>query len=83
MLLEEILEVVLSDVWCIDFMGPFLPSNQSKYILVVIDYVSKSVKAAAFPTNNMKVVIKFLKMKIFTNFGTPRAIISNEESLMQ
>ncbi|GJW96718.1 reverse transcriptase domain-containing protein [Tanacetum coccineum] len=31
------------DIWGIDFMGPFPSSNENKYILVAIDYVSKFV----------------------------------------
>lgn len=76
-----ILEVKLFDMGGIDFMGPFIPSNQSEYILLVIDYLSKRVEATAFPTNYTKMVIKFLK-NIFIRFGTPRAIISNEGSLI-
>nr|GFB96736.1 reverse transcriptase domain-containing protein [Tanacetum cinerariifolium] len=29
------------DIWGIDFMGPFLSSRGNKYILVVVDYLSK------------------------------------------
>ena len=36
-----LLEVELFDVWGIDFMGPFPPSNGKQYILVAVDYVSK------------------------------------------
>ncbi|XP_070013222.1 uncharacterized protein [Nicotiana sylvestris] len=42
------------------------------------DYVSKWVEAAALPTNDAKVVVGFLKKNIFTRFGTPQAIISDE-----
>lgn len=75
MSLNSILEVELFDIWGIDFMGPFFPSFSNQYILVVVDYVSKWVKAVALPTNDGKVVIDFLKKNIFTRFGTPRAII--------
>ncbi|XP_015932834.1 uncharacterized protein LOC107459137 [Arachis duranensis] len=43
---QEILEIELFDVWRIDFMGPFPPSYSNKYILVVVDYVSKWVKTS-------------------------------------
>ncbi|MFS7957029.1 putative nucleotidyltransferase, Ribonuclease H [Helianthus anomalus] len=55
-------------------MGPFPPSSGNMYILVAIDYVSKWVEAQALPTNDARVVVRFLK-KLFTRFGTPRAII--------
>ncbi|GKF28580.1 reverse transcriptase domain-containing protein [Tanacetum coccineum] len=64
------------DVWGIDFMGPFLSSRGNKYILVAVDYLSKWVEAKALPTNDARVVVKFLK-SLFSRFGTPRAIISN------
>ena len=69
--LTNIVEIELFDVWGIDFMGPFLSSHRNKYILVGVDYVSKWVEAIASPTNNAKVVTKFLRRNIFTRFGTP------------
>ncbi|GJU52935.1 reverse transcriptase domain-containing protein [Tanacetum coccineum] len=56
--------------------GPFPSSHGNKYILVVVDYLSKWVKAKALPTNDARVVVKFLK-SLFARFGTPRAIISD------
>nr|GEW25834.1 reverse transcriptase domain-containing protein [Tanacetum cinerariifolium] len=64
------------DVWGIDFMGPFLSSRGNKCILVTVDYLSKWVEAKALPTNDARVVYKFLK-NLFARFGTPRAIISD------
>ncbi|GJZ31181.1 reverse transcriptase domain-containing protein [Tanacetum coccineum] len=64
------------DVWGIDFMGPFPSSHGDKYILVAVDYLSKWVEAKALPTNDARVVVKFLK-SLFARFRTPRAIISD------
>ncbi|GJX75578.1 reverse transcriptase domain-containing protein [Tanacetum coccineum] len=64
------------DIWGIDFMGPFPSSRGNKYILVAVDYLSKWVKAKALPTNDARVVCKFLKT-LFSRFGAPRAIISD------
>ncbi|GKB00433.1 reverse transcriptase domain-containing protein, partial [Tanacetum coccineum] len=64
------------DIWGIDFMGPFPSSRGNKYILVAVDYLSKWVEAKALPTNDARVVIKFLK-SLFSRFGAPRAIISD------
>ncbi|GJS24755.1 reverse transcriptase domain-containing protein [Tanacetum coccineum] len=58
------------------FMGPFLSSRGNKYILVAVDYLSKWVEAKALPTNDARVVCKFLK-SLFARFGAPRAIISD------
>ncbi|GJT06962.1 reverse transcriptase domain-containing protein [Tanacetum coccineum] len=50
-------------------MGPF-PSSRA------VDYLSKWVEAKALPTNDARVVCKFLKSP-FARFGAPRAIISD------
>nr|GFB83399.1 reverse transcriptase domain-containing protein [Tanacetum cinerariifolium] len=57
-------------------MGPFPSSKGNKYILVAVDYLSKWVEAKALPTNDARVVVKFLK-SLFSQFGTPKAIISD------
>nr|GEY83085.1 reverse transcriptase domain-containing protein [Tanacetum cinerariifolium] len=41
-----------------------------------VDYLSQCVEAKALPTNDARVVCKFLK-NLFARFGTPRAIISD------
>jgi len=75
--LNNIQEVEIFDVWGVDFMGPFPPSCSNKYILVVVDYVSKWVEAVASPTNDARVVSKFFSKVIFPRFGTPRVLISD------
>nr|GFC67079.1 reverse transcriptase domain-containing protein [Tanacetum cinerariifolium] len=62
-----------------DFMGPFPSSRGNRYILVAVDYFSKWVEAKALPTNDARVVVKFLK-SLFARFRTPRAIISDHET---
>nr|GFB20977.1 reverse transcriptase domain-containing protein [Tanacetum cinerariifolium] len=57
-------------------MGPLPSSKGNKYILVAVDYLSKWVEAKARPTNDARVVVKFLK-SLFSRFETPKAIISN------
>nr|GFB75650.1 reverse transcriptase domain-containing protein [Tanacetum cinerariifolium] len=66
------------DVWGIDFIGSFPSSKGNKYILVAVDYLSKWVKAKALPTNDARVVVKFLK-SLFSWFETPKAIISDRD----
>ena len=75
--LSNILEVEPFDVWGIDFMGPFPSSFNNQYILLAVDYVTRWVEAIASPTNDSRVVAKFLKRNIFTRFGVPRALISD------
>nr|GEY11004.1 reverse transcriptase domain-containing protein [Tanacetum cinerariifolium] len=63
-------------VWGIDFMGPFPYSRENRYILVAVDFLSKWVEAKVLPTNDARVVVKFLK-SIVARLGTPKAIISD------
>nr|GFB21446.1 reverse transcriptase domain-containing protein [Tanacetum cinerariifolium] len=73
---NEIQVCEIFNVWGIDFMGPFPSSKGNKYILVAVGYLSKWVEAKALPTNDARVVVKFLK-SLFSQFGTPKAIISD------
>ena len=66
------------NIWGIDFMGSFLPSNGNLYIFVEVDYVSKWVEAIATKKNDAKTVVTFLHKNILTLFGTPREIVSDE-----
>ena len=75
--MHPILEVELFDLWGIDFMGPFPPSYNNMYILLAVDYVSKWVEAIPTHTNDAKVVAQFLRSHIFSRFGTPRALITD------
>ena len=73
--MHTILEVELFDLWGMDFMGPFPPSFNNLYILLVVDYVSKWVEAILTRTNDASVVAQFLCSYIFSRFDTPRALI--------
>nr|GEX47741.1 reverse transcriptase domain-containing protein [Tanacetum cinerariifolium] len=64
MLQNSIQVCEIFDVWGIDFMGPFPSSRGNKYILIAVDYLSKWVEAKALPTNNARVVCKFLKISL-------------------
>ena len=76
--LQSILEAELFDIRGTDFMGPFPSSFSNLYILLAVDYVSKWVEAIPTRTNDAKVVASFLLSHIFTRFGTPRALITDE-----
>ncbi|GJU16555.1 putative nucleotidyltransferase, ribonuclease H [Tanacetum coccineum] len=65
------------DIWVLDFMGPFSNSKGNKYILVAVDYVSKWVEAQALPTNDARIVIRFLR-RLFSRFRVPKALISDQ-----
>ena len=61
-------------------MGPFPPSYNNLYILLAVDYVSKWVEAIPTRTNDAKVVVQFLRSHIFSRFGTPRALITDNST---
>jgi len=61
-------------------MGPFSNSFWLQCIFVAVNYVSKWVEAISSKTNDNKVIVKFLKENIFSHFGTPHAIISDNSS---
>ena len=61
-------------------MGPFPSSFGNIYVLLVVDYVSKWVKALACPRNDASTMVGFIQRNILSIFGAPRTIISNEGS---
>nr|GEX52042.1 reverse transcriptase domain-containing protein [Tanacetum cinerariifolium] len=73
---NSIQDYEIFDIYGIDFMGPFPSFRGNKYILVAVDYLLKWLEAKALPTNDTRVVCKFLK-NLFARFGTSRAIISD------
>ena len=75
--MHPILEVELFDLWGIDFMGPFLSSYNNLYILLAVDYVSKWVAVIPTRTYDAKVMAQFLFSHIFSRFGTPRSLITD------
>ena len=74
---QDMQEVEVFDCWGIDFFDTLPSSIDNKYILVVMDYVSKWVEEIASPANDAKMMIKFLKRNIFARFGVPRLLISD------
>jgi hypothetical protein len=75
---QPILICEVFDVWGMDFMGPFPTSFGNTYILLAVDYISKWIEAIATRTDDAKVVVKFIRSNIFSRFGFPRAIISDQ-----
>nr|GEW66316.1 reverse transcriptase domain-containing protein [Tanacetum cinerariifolium] len=71
-----LLFTVMPMTWSPDVTLVNVKAKSRNYILVAIYYLSKWVEAKALPTNDARVVVKFLK-SLFARFGTPRAIISD------
>ena len=76
--LHGVLVVELFDIWGIDFIGHFPSSFGNLYILLAVDYVSKWVEAIACPRNDASTIVNFMQKHIFSRFGTPRTVISDE-----
>jgi transposase InsO family protein len=65
--------------WDLDFVGPINPmSRRRRYILVCTDYVTKWVEAKALYSANEQFVVDFLFEDIFTHFGVPREIVTDQ-----
>ena len=58
------------NLWCFGhrLYGSFPMSHGYRYILVVVDYVSKWIEVIACRFNDHKVVINFLKENVFFSF---------------
>ncbi|XP_074342230.1 uncharacterized protein LOC141679701 [Apium graveolens] len=64
-------------VWGIDIMGPFPRAKGNlRYVLVVIDYMTKWAEAKAMKTINQQDYIKFM-YSIVMRFGIPMVLISD------
>jgi hypothetical protein len=77
MMFNNNLQIELFDCWDIDYMGSFLKSKNSEYILVAVDYVSKCVKALPCGATDSKNSKKMFEEVIFPRFGVPRMVISD------
>nr|GFA16971.1 reverse transcriptase domain-containing protein [Tanacetum cinerariifolium] len=63
-------------IFMFDKVFSLLSAESEDIIFDLVDYLSKWVEAKALPTNDARVVVKFLK-SLFSRFGTPKAIISD------
>ena len=75
--LKSNLQVEIFDVWGVDFMGPFPMSEQCKYILVAVDYVSKWVEALPCVAADSRSSKRMFQETIFPRFGVPRVMMSD------
>lgn len=53
--------IKLLDVWGFGFMDPFVSYHWMKYVLLVVDYLSKWVEVIVLPNNEVKSFITLLK----------------------
>jgi hypothetical protein len=65
--------------WALDFVGPISPMSRRKnYTLLCTDYVTKWVEEKALFQATEKFVVEFIYEDIFTCFGVPREIVTNQ-----
>ena len=62
-----------------DFIGEINPhsSGHHKWILVATDYFTKWIEAISTKNANHQVIIKFLNENIFTRFGCPTKLVTD------
>ena len=67
--------------WGLDFVGPIKPpakGTHAEYILVATDYLTKWVEAKATIKNDARTTAKFLYENIFTRYGLPIELVSDQ-----
>ncbi|RDX90366.1 Pol polyprotein, partial [Mucuna pruriens] len=66
-------------MWGLDIIGPIEPkaSNGHKFILVAIDYFTKWVEAASYPSVTKSIMVKFIRRDIICRYDLPAHIITN------
>jgi transposase InsO family protein len=77
--LQSLVVIEPFEKWALDFVGPINPiSRIKKYISVCTDYVTKWVESKALYSTNEQSIVDFLFEEIFTRFGVPREIVTNQ-----
>ena len=67
--------------WALDFVGPISPmSRKKKYILVCTEYATKWVESKDLFRATEKSMVEFIDEEIFTQFGVPREIVTDQGS---
>lgn len=79
--LTILLGIKLFDMWGIHFMGPFLQSFGNLYILVAVDCVSMWIETMVTPSNDAKVVTKFLVKTFFPNMARLESSLVTREPI--
>ncbi len=63
----------------LDILGPLPESNQgNRYILCIGDYFTRWVWAVALPDQEARTIAEVLVEQVFTNFGLPRIIHTDQ-----
>ena len=64
--------------WHIDFLGPLTEAEDgSKYILLVVDSLTRWPEAFATKSTDSRVIADILYREIFSRYGAPRVLVSD------
>ena len=69
------------DKWAIDFLWPINPLGKqtgAKYIIIVIDYLTRWTEAAPVRDYSTSTTTQFIFENILTRFGCPRILMSDQ-----
>ena len=69
------------EIWAIDFIGPFpIPAKRTsaRYIITVVEYVTKWEEAEPIDTCSSEIAAKFIYENILTRFRCPLTLISDQ-----
>jgi hypothetical protein len=67
--------------WAIDFVGPVNPPwkrTGERYIIIVIEYLTRWVKARVVKDCSATTVVRFIFDDIITRFGCPKILMSDQ-----
>ena len=69
------------EIWAIEFIGPFpIPAKRTgaRYIITVVEYVTKWAEAEPVDTCSSEIAAKFIYENIITQFGCPLTLINDQ-----
>jgi hypothetical protein len=71
--------------WRLDFIGqiPQVSSAGHSWILAATDYFTRSVEATPLRTSSSPAIIRFMEENIFTRFGVPKKITTDNASVFR
>ena len=65
----------LGYMWSLDFAGPLLPTSRgTKYILVMVEHLSKWIELVALPQNSSELIAAVFLDRVLARFGAPAEV---------
>ena len=79
--LYPIIPSLTFETWAIEFIGPFPKQGKkigARYIITIVEYVTQWAEAEPIHSCTKEVAAKFIYENIFTRFGCPLNLISDQ-----